>query len=446
MKYTSVTTVADMRQYRGKDIHAYYTDDGHILEGPTLWLLSVAERTHSPQTVRVYGQRLARYLRWYDFIYGLTVGPDDEMRQRREDWQLADIAILRAYREHLLDIQDDDEHRRPSNESINAATTTIVQFYDWATQEEYTHFVSVKRTERRMRIESGTSAQPIYRSVYHHELLLPKDRYHLLKNELTRFIDNESLKLACKLLNERDPVYRFIAMVLRFVPLRPGIDLPQLPFHGEGPNRGMRWYSNDEIARDGLENESISFTFLSKGHKRHTLAFPGDLWAILCRHWMPLRQERARRYADAHNGRPPGNDILFLTEAGVPVTYPMLYEAFAKVTDHPRWIKERTDETTGEVIRRRRYETFTPYMLRRAWATYHVLNFAKKQGTLPNVHDMNLVLANELKYWLGHEDVKTAYEHYVQLCALLMEPLAERPTGPEDSNILQQLARLPLSP
>lgn len=113
---------------------------------------------------------------------------------------------------------------------------------------------------------------------------------------------------------------------------------------------------------------------------------------------MPLRNKRAELYREKY-GRSVGNGCLFLSEAGHPVSYHMLWSNFNKVSNHPEFSGKR----------------FCPKMLRHAWATYYVYLAHKNEGLLHHEYVYNVTHADHLRKFMGHTDVETTFRHYVHV-------------------------------
>ena len=164
-------------------------------------------------------------------------------------------------------------------------------------------------------------------------------------------------------------------------------------FRSMGLNAGLKRYHEEE-----LENlSSILFEFESKG-KRRSIKFPGDIWAAICRAWMPKRTERAMKYREKYGVMPP-NTALFLSKNGVIVTRKMLSDNFKRVSEKNEYPEEG----------------LTPRMLRHAFATYFVLDALKQYDLLGKPYIYNMVIDDSLREWMGHSNVDTTYKYYVHL-------------------------------
>jgi len=390
----------------------YLTDDLHVIEAPCLWAMHVAQRrSRSDETLRVYTQALRRYLQWLD-----------DSGHGAQRWQFATGKHMDAFEAYLRRTPPDSTPNPPSDASIDYVKARVEEFYVWARAHGYTHRVALTEQSTTHKQENGNLRGATYRTVRkrdypaHHNDRRDQPTGQVtnqLMGELAKFIDNKTFVLACRVLLDDDPVYYWIALVLRFTALRPKVDLEQLPFRGEGPNARLRplepsevealWVWDDEKEVEGHYG-SLPFTFRSKGGKARTIAFPGDLWVLLSTHWAPLRNRRTRRYKETH-GEYPSNSILFLNKDGEPVTYRMIYRHFARVAAHPDFPRERLPR-------------FHPYMLRHAWATLLVYAYQQEHKWVGQLYH-NAALEIVLKEYLGHEDIGTTYAHYVHLVSLM---------------------------
>jgi integrase len=210
-------------------------------------------------------------------------------------------------------------------------------------------------------------------------------------HEQDKFIHRENIPRIVELFD--DVVYGFIVLVLWKTGLRPK-ELFQLPYKGTGLNAGLKRYRDEELS----DLKEILFWFESKG-KNRDIKFPPDVWAVICRKWMPERVKRAARYQERNNGKMPPNNALFLSENGKVVTQKMLRDNFNKVAQDPRCPEKK----------------ITPYMFRHAFATYFILDRLKQYEMLGRAYVYNAVIDAELREWMGHENIETTYKHYVHL-------------------------------
>jgi len=386
MIYRRTGGLIDVSPYNRAGMPLYLTDDHHLLEGPTLWALDMSLDVGSSQTVRKYGAQLARYLQWLDDRgYGAN------------KWQNVDKDIAHA---HIADlVAGRDEAGRPTATTIEDHMARVAAFYRWALDNNYEHYLKMDDTWIRVTIKDQTLLADIAPgiTVRKHAFGVAGSNQARPRDELDKFLDRDSFKIALPMLVADDPVYAWIALIIWMTGLRP-MDLAQLPFHGREENAGLRRYRPEEIEDLRKEKAAIPFTFVSKRAKRRTLNFPGDLWAALCEEWMPRRQERAALYAEKHGVNPP-NSILFLADDGHPVSHRMILDHFSHIAARKEFPRDR----------------LTPYMLRHSFATYFMLTALKKKGILGATNVYDAAIDDELRTWMGHDDIKTTYMYYVHL-------------------------------
>lgn len=355
----------------------YMTDDYRVLEGPTYWAAEIAKkRSRSRDTLKQYTTNLARYLQWRD----------DE-GYRAENWQNTDEVIINEYISSI--IEERDEKGRPNSSSIEYYISRLQSFYKWASDNGYKHYwkVDMEKVIHTIKDKSMVSIQIESDA---RSFIIQNGRPTHVDAERDKFIHRENIPIVIKLFD--DIVYSFMALVLWTTALRPK-ELFQLPYKGLGLNSGLRRYREDE-----LEDVSrILFEFESKG-KRRSIKFPIDIWAFICKEWMPLRTDRAEKYRQKHGVMPP-NNVLFLSENGTIVTRKMLRDNLLKVA--------KKDESPEKKL--------NPYMFRHAFATYFVLDALMHYNLLGKSYVYNAVIDHELREWMGHTDVDTTYKYYVHL-------------------------------
>jgi len=365
-----------------RTVPIYLTDTYNVLEGPSYWAIDVAKRgSKSDDTLKKYTTNLARFLQWLDDE------ADNESSKGAEIWQLVDEDVINAYISFL--IEERDEKGRPNDSSIESYIAILEYFYKWARKEKYVHYweMDIKKVTIYIKNQSMTTRR-IEREK--RSFKLQKGKPTQVDRERDKFILREDMQKVIASFD--DVVYAFIALVFWQTGLRPK-EFFQLPYMGMGLNAGLKRYGDEELE----ELQPILFEFESKG-KRRSIKFPSDVWAFICREWMPLRVERAAKYKE-QNGIMPPNSVLFLSKNGRIVTRKMLRDNFNKGT-------EKDDFPLRKL---------TPYMFRHSFATYFVYDRLKALNMLGKPYGYNAVIDEALREWMGHSKVDTTYKYYVHL-------------------------------
>lgn len=356
----------------------FLDDDFRVIEGPSYWAIDIAQkRSRSTETLKQYTTVLARFLQWRD-----------DKGIKAMDWQLTDEDVINAYIGYL--IKNRDLEGRPSNKTIEDYIATLSYFFKWATKEGYKHYWKMDLKKVTIHIKGSSSMVKTEKQVEKRMRIGNGPTMHV-DREQDKFIHRENIPRILELFD--DAVYSIIVLILWTTGLRPK-ELFQLPYKGSGLNAGLKRYREEEL----LNLKEILFRFESKGKERD-IRFPGDVWAIICRNWMPERVKRAARYQERNNGKMPPNNVLFLSENGTVVTPKMLRDNFNKVAQDSRSPEKK----------------ITPYMFRHAFATYFILDRLEQYNLLGKAYVYNAVIDAELREWMGHKDIGTTYKYYVHL-------------------------------
>jgi site-specific recombinase XerD len=367
----------DVSPYRQGAMPLFLTSSYEVIEAPTIWAAQVSlRRSRSAQTLGHYTNVLARYFNWLDTAgYGAA------------NWQNVDQEIIQSYIIQLIEGRNSEG--KPSDQTIEGYIARLADFYKWARQNGYEHFWDMNQEIVRRRLKDQTLLNATV-EVEKLEFKLSSGTPSGIKKELEKFLDNGSFTILIKLLD--DYVYKAIALAIRLTALRPH-EVLQMPYLGTGVNSGLRRYREHELAT----LDDITFTFKSKG-KHRSIHVPAELWAHICKYWMPERQRRAELYKQSMGVSPP-NSVLFLSAEGRPVTYKMLYDHFRAVREHHDFPRKR----------------MTPYMLRHAFATYFILEQLKAKKLLGQPYLYDAAADQALREFMGHNDIGTTYQYYVHL-------------------------------
>lgn len=372
----------DVGPFRKKKVPLFLTDEYEVLEGPTYWAAHVAKiRSRSGTTLKQYTSILSRFLQWLDDRgYGV------------ENWQSVDREIIEDYYLHLKIRQKEKNY--PSDDAIDDYLGRLQNFYKWADKEGFPHYwdMNVEVITKKFDFDEGSQSQMVKSEVEVETLDVKAagGKRRRATTDLEKFIRKEDFLVARRTFD--DFVYSVIATVIWMTALRPK-ELFQLPFLGTGSNSGFRRYEISDLD----ELDDIYFEFASKGKDR-SIDFPGYLWAWICKYWMPIRAERAKIYR-AKNRHGLSNDVLFISADGVPVSYNMLSKHFRDVN--------KAEDYKGN--------KFCAKALRHSFATYLVHKALKNARLIGKPYVYHATIDDELRRWLGHEDISTTYKFYVHL-------------------------------
>jgi integrase len=361
-----------------------------LLEVPTNWIVDKSKKhSKSIKTRKVYAYKLQKFLNWLD-----------ETGHGSQNWANVDVEIFDEFLVYLCDFKENE--LPPDHTNISYYAYRIWDFYKWTRNNGYEHYldldvqeVEIKVTEQLLLAYKKNTITTIKLGFN-----LPTGRPALLHRERTKFVTREDFSLALQVLRRDDVAYAIIAFVLGSTALRPK-EFFQLPYRGKGQNSGFVDYDVDNIPAD-LNKKSIPFHIESKG-KRRVFEFPGSIWRTVCEQYIPLRRERAELHKKKYGIYPP-NTALFLNDRGEIITYRMMSYQFSKVADKA---KDGGLPYQGD--------KFDARMLRHMFATYYVYKALERKGRIGKSYEYDPSLDEELRKWMGHEDIETTYKYYVHL-------------------------------
>ena len=130
------------------------SDDMAIIEPAFTWLLMLATvpgRSHSPETVRTYGEHLHD---WFD-----------SLEQSRIAWDQVSESEIAAWRNRMLERPSEHTNRPYARSTINDRVRTVCRFYSWAHQRGWIeelpfHFIDVRVQQRRQSMLAHLDVRP----------------------------------------------------------------------------------------------------------------------------------------------------------------------------------------------------------------------------------------------------------------------------------------------
>lgn len=393
--------LVDVPDIRRSKIAIFFSDDYEVIEGPSEYMIRVVapKRSRSIRTSTKYAQILHVFLQWLDDV------EDDDYSS--SNWQQVDESVLYRYFLDYIESYQARKGQTPAKKTLTDYATRIVEFYRWAEKNGYPHFMEIESKEAERYITDQLLLAHLKPSVAYTKLdfNLPTGPSAIYELEINKFVQQADYEAAVRLLP--DVVYSLMAVIIRTTGMRPK-DILQLPYRGrlKTPNGALIPYDYDNIP-DDLDGKYINYTFESKG-KTRSLAFPGKLWSLICKLYIPLRRERAALHLSKY-GISPRDDQLFLSEEGEVVTYGMLYYNFSRV---PTLAEGKIDAQGNPVFGGKR---FNARMLRHSCATYFVYEGLKLRKQLGNPAFYDASMDEELRKMLGHNDIKTTFTYYVHL-------------------------------
>jgi integrase len=292
---------------------------------------------------------------------------------------------------------------KPSTGTMMDDAKLIYAFFYWLDSEGYSSCVNFKLT----------TWQPNFKS---EELL------SYIKREARVALDGKGIKALDREFRQKqsyslityeevkdllsaftDPVYMAMFNLALGTAMRP-MDLCKFPYVGNGFNRHIQPYDNMSF-----DDATVEYRiYYSKGKKHRDIRIHrGDLKSLFDHYTNVLYPSRAALYAKRF-GKPCPPSILFLNSAGEPVT--------------PRMVSTRSNAAKNLAIRKgsKMRTDVCFYDSRHWWPTMFLIKRfgSKLLGELSEVRD--LAAMQVLKRQMGHSNVITTYEHYVDVARVLL--------------------------
>ncbi|MBC3422210.1 site-specific integrase [Pseudomonas putida] len=199
-----------------------------------------------------------------------------------------------------------------------------------------------------------------------------------------------------------DPVYATLFNLALGTAMRP-MDLCKFPFLGNGANSHIMPFSEMDKTPETFEYT----VYNSKGNKTRTIVIHrDDLKALDESYIKPHLNERRRKYQERFGHECPLS-ILFLNKHGVPVTA-------AKIASRGNAAKTRALEI-DENFR----ESINFYESRHWWPTMFLIRFFGEKILTESADVMWAAAGEVLRNQMGHEDLETTFEHYIDMARVV---------------------------
>ncbi|MEX1670647.1 tyrosine-type recombinase/integrase [Zhongshania guokunii] len=358
-----------------KNVPVLFDDEYQIIEAPTEWLISKSQiRSRSRDTRTNYAYVIAHFFNW--------------LQEKGKLWNLITKSdINRFVTEQLHSLKPDGSSLE--GVTINYRIDRIMDFYKFASMKGYRHFVD---TDGVNKVHQGDPDDQLLshinggRSTYvDHGLKVPQ------VEKKVQIIARRDFIRGCKALN--DVAYVVAAVVMYLVGLR-RMEVVQLEYRTRQNTDFLPLREYERLIDEGSCRD-LTFSFKGKGGKSRRILFPFELWEWIDDIYLPVRQERAKLYAEKYGQNPTQ---LLLTKAGNPLTRTGISDRF------------RTVALAHGII-------FRPHVFRHCFATGFVIQFLDAHKLSPTVlYDPGLDLA--LREYLGHSDIKTT-KKYIHLVHML---------------------------
>lgn len=358
-----------------KGVPVVLDDQYQIIDAPTEWLISKSQiRSRSGDTRKNYAYVIVHFFNW--------------LQEKGKSWNLITKSeINRFATEQLRSIKPDGSSLE--GVTINYRIDRIMDFYKFASLKGYRHFVDITGVEK---VYQGDPDDQLLghihggrRTYIDHGLSVPQ-----LEKKF-QLISRRDFIRACKAFN--DVAYVVAAVVMYLVGLR-RMEVVQLEYRTRR-NKDFLPLREYEQQIEGDCDKDLTFNFKGKGGKARHILFPFEIWEWINEIYLPVRQERAKLYAERHGRTPPH---LLLTKNGKPLTRTGLNDRF-------------------RVVASALQICFRPHLLRHCFATGFVIEYLDAHKLSPTVlYDPGLDLA--LQEYLGHCDMKMT-KKYIHLVHVL---------------------------
>ena len=369
---------------------AHFKNQKMLLSYPNLFLYSHTQS--SLQTSNRYSNIISMF---YRFLSGLPEFQDIDPGYYHA---LATNRLIKRWQSHRA-----TQPTPPKHKTIYEDAKVLMQFFRWIITVGYTTAVTVNTKtwianfkDRRMLNYLVKNKQQAIDSS--NIKILTKQRQQKNTNYLIT-----SKEVRAYLSSFDDPVYAAMFKLALGTAMRP-MELCKFPYIGTGPNNHVIPFSDMNATSKTVDYMIVG----GKGNKDRKIVINCDDLRVLEQEYIiPHFQERAKKYREKYGKKCPPS-ILFLNSAGDPVTP-------SKVANRGSAAKRKAKEIEPTFR-----DEITFYSTRKWWPTMYLVKFYKDELLTEKSSALYPAVAQVLQNQMGHEDLQTTYDHYIDAARLLV--------------------------
>tara|TARA_R110002124_G_C8971706_1_gene515202 strand:+ start:6946 stop:8229 length:1284 start_codon:yes stop_codon:yes gene_type:complete len=391
IKYKSIDSLGIAEHYILKTVNA--SGKEMLLSHPNLFLYH--ETNDSLNTSKRYAAIISKfysYLSTQDKFLKIDISKYHVIADNRDirRWQI-DRQTKRVEKQSV----------KPTSETIFEEARVLLNFFRWLLGVGYTTNVSIQHKDWIANFKSKRMLNYIQKRAKtaidsKNIQVLDKERRQSSSKSL---ITNQEIKA---LLNAySDPVYSALLKLSLGTGMRP-MELVQFPYIGNGKNKQIMPYS--EMDKD---NATVDYELIGKGKKQRVIKVNiKDLKELDEQYIKKHYVERKKKYKKKFGVDCPPS-VLFLTKSGSPVT--------------PGKISRRSNDAKLKAMQNypEFREKITFYEARHWWPTMFVIEFFKEKLLTESSEFLYVAFAEALKNNMGHEELETTYEYYIDMARLV---------------------------
>ena len=391
IKYKSIDSLGVAEHYILKTVNANGKE--MMLSHPNLFLYH--ETNDSLNTSKRYAAIISKfysYLSTQDKFLKIDISKYHVIADNRDirRWQI-DRQTKRVEKQSI----------KPTSETIFEEARVLLNFFRWLLGVGYITNVSIQHKNWIANFKSKRMLNYIQKRAKtaidsKNIQVLDKERRQSSSKSL---ITNQEIKA---LLNAySDPVYSALLKLSLGTGMRP-MELVQFPYIGNGKNKQIMPYS--EMDKD---NATVDYELIGKGKKQRVIKVNiKDLKELDEQYIKKHYVERKKKYKKKFGVDCPPS-VLFLTKSGSPVT--------------PGKISRRSNDAKLKAMQNypEFREKITFYEARHWWPTMFVIEFFKEKLLTESSEFLYVAFAEALKNNMGHEELETTYEYYIDMARLV---------------------------
>lgn len=391
IKYKSIDSLGIAEHYILKTVNA--SGKEMLLSHPNLFLYH--ETNDSLNTSKRYAAIISKF-------YSYLSTQDKFLKTDISKYHV--IADNRDIRRWQIDRQTkrvEKQSVKPTSETIFEEARVLLNFFRWLLGVGYITNVSIQHKDWIANFKSKRMLNYIQKRAKtaidsKNIQVLDKERRQSSSKSL---ITNQEIKA---LLNAySDPVYSALLKLSLGTGMRP-MELVQFPYIGNGKNKQIMPYS--EMDKD---NATVDYELIGKGKKQRVIKVNiKDLKELDEQYIKKHFVERKKKYEKKFGVDCPPS-VLFLTKSGSPVTS-------GKISRRSNDAKLKAMKNYPEFR-----EKITFYEARHWWPTMFVIEFFKEKLLTESSEVLYVAFAEALKNNMGHEELETTYEYYIDMARLV---------------------------